>query len=141
VQRRFLAPKRGFTECELRVLTEVDGVDHVALVVVQPHDPDRLVAVGRFVRDAGRPDTAEVAVVVGDPLQHRGIGRLLMTELAALARERGIARFTATMLGTNLPAQRLLTALAPDARLTVADGLQQAVAELPGAVGAVGASA
>jgi GNAT superfamily N-acetyltransferase len=132
VHRRFLGPKREFSERELRVLTEVDGVDHVALVAVLPHDPDQLVAVGRFVRDAARPDTAEVAVVVGDPLQHKGIGRLLMGELARRARELGIERFTATMLGTNLPALRLLTGLAPGARVTVADGLQQAVAELPG---------
>ncbi len=131
VHRRFLSPKRAFSERELRTLTEVDGVDHVALVAVQPHDPEQLVAVGRFVRDPARPDTAEVAVVVGDPLQHRGIGRLLMAELARRAREVGIERFTATMLGTNLPALRLLTTLAPDARVTGADGLQQAVVDLP----------
>jgi len=133
VHRRFLAPKRAFSVGELRTLTEVDGVDHVALVAVLPHDPDELVAVGRFVRDAGRPDTAEVAVVVGDPLQHRGIGRLLMEQLARRAREVGIERFTATMLGTNLPALRLLTGLAPGARVTVADGLQEAEAPLPAA--------
>ena len=135
IHRRFLAPKTAFTERELEVLTEVDGIDHVALVAVLPHDPDaELVAVARFVRDPARPTAAEVAIVVGDPLQHRGIGRLLMTELAVLARERGIERFTATMLATNFPARRLLAALAPDVRFTVADGVQEAVVELPDAL-------
>ena len=42
VQRRFLTPKSSFSRAELRYLTEVDGRDHVALVVELP--PSRLAA-------------------------------------------------------------------------------------------------
>ena len=51
--------------------------------------------------------TAEVAIVIGDPYQGQGLGRELGRRLADEARERGIARFTATLLGDNVAAHRL----------------------------------
>jgi len=112
VQRRFLSPKRHFTQAELRYLTEVDNHDHVALVAEFPAQPvRRLIGVGRFVRLREDPTSAEAAIVVGDPWQGRGIGSMLARELAARARGLGIRRFTATMSSDNLPAQRLLRKL------------------------------
>src|SRR3954447_8070408 len=70
--RRFLSPKFRFTPAELRYLTEVDQHDHIALVAVDVADPSLLIAVARCVRVAA--DTADVAVVVGDPWQGLGLG-------------------------------------------------------------------
>jgi protein lysine acetyltransferase len=112
VQRRFLSPKRSFSQAELRYLTEVDQHDHVALVAESPTQRGRgLIGVGRFVRLADDPTAAEAAVVVSDLWQRLGIGTMLARELAARARGLGIRRFTATMAGDNLPAQRLLRKL------------------------------
>jgi RimJ/RimL family protein N-acetyltransferase len=109
VQRRFLSPKRRFTQAELRYLTEVDQHDHVALVAESPTQPVRsLIGVGRFVRLPEDPTTAEAAIVVGDLWHGMGIGSMLARELAARARGLGIRRFTATVAGDNVPAQRLL---------------------------------
>ena len=47
IRKRFLAAKPRFTRSELRYLTEVDGVNHIALVAVLEEDPDQLVAVAR----------------------------------------------------------------------------------------------
>jgi RimJ/RimL family protein N-acetyltransferase len=111
-QRRFLTPKRSFSRAELRYLTELDGLDHVALVAEYPCDPSRrLIAVARFVRHQTEPDAAEVAVTVADEWQGRGLGSLLGTHLAHLARNRGIRRFTATMASENRPAHRLMARL------------------------------
>ena len=104
---RFLGPKSEFTLAELRYLTEVDFSDHYALVAVDAERPGRLIAVGRWVRDASDPEAAEVAVVVGDPWQGQGIGTEIGLALADTARARGIRRFTATMLTENRAAQRL----------------------------------
>src|SRR4051795_4010973 len=71
--RRFMSPKVSFSEAELRYLTEVDQVDHIALVALAAEDPARLIAVARCVRVA--PDTADVAGVGGDPWQGPGGGR------------------------------------------------------------------
>jgi len=111
-QRRFLTPKRSFSRAELRYLTELDGRDHVALVVEYPADPTRrLIAVGRFVRLQDDPEAAEVAVTVADDWQGRGLGSLIGAHLAHSARNRGIRRFTATMASENVPAHRLMARL------------------------------
>ena len=112
VQRRFLAPKKRFTQAELRYLTEIDHRNHVALVVESPTQPSRhLIAVGRFVRLAEDPTAAEVAITVGDRWQGRGVGSLLARDLAARASGLGIRRFTATIASENTPAVRLMAKL------------------------------
>jgi RimJ/RimL family protein N-acetyltransferase len=111
-QRRFLTPKRSFSRAELRYLTEVDGRDHVALVVEYPADPvRRLIAVARFVRLQDDPEAADVAFTVADDWQGRGLASLLGEKLAAEARLLGIRRFTATMASDNVPAHRLMAKL------------------------------
>jgi RimJ/RimL family protein N-acetyltransferase len=117
VQRRFLTPKPSFSSRELTYLTEVDGQNHVALVAEPPAGSPGgplevpLVAVGRFVRLADEPETAEVAIVVADPYQGKGLGTQLGLMLADEARALGIRRFSATMSGDNVPALRLLEKL------------------------------
>ena len=113
VHRRFLSPKPSFSSSELRYLTEVDGHDHVAFVVEMPTAPARhVVAVGRWVRLADDPTTAEAAIVVADPLQGRGLGSLLADLLAREAVTQGVSRFSATMLSDNEAAHRLMARLA-----------------------------
>jgi len=108
IRKRFLAAKPRFTASELRYLTEVDGVNHIALVAVLAEDPDQLVAVARCVRLPDRQDTAEMAVVVGDPFQAQGVGRAITNVLADAAVGAGIRRFAATMAGDNVAARRLM---------------------------------
>ena len=109
VQRRFLSPKPSFSASELRYLTEVDGQDHVAFVAETLRG--RLVGVGRWVRLADDPTSAEAAIVVADPLQGLGLGSLLADLLAQEAIRKDVRRFTATMLSDNLPAHRLMARL------------------------------
>ena len=112
VQRRFLSPKRSFSQAELRYLTEVDGRNHVALVAESPTEPTRrLIGVARFIRWQDDPQAAEAAIVVADDWQGRGVGTALARQLAARARGLGIERFTATMAADNLPAHRLMETL------------------------------
>lgn len=116
IERRFMAPKPRFTKSELRYLTEVDGVDHVALLAFDAGKPqqglDALVGVARFVRDALRRDTAEFAILVCDTYQRRGAGTALSRALIHEAQARGITRFTAVTQSDNVPAQRLIAGMA-----------------------------
>jgi acetyltransferase len=105
--KRFLGPKPRFTQAELRYLTEVDGIDHVAYVALRGDAPKQLVAVARLVRAAGYPQAAEIAVTVCDAWQRRGIGMRLGDLLAMAARDRGIRYLTATMAADNVAAHRL----------------------------------
>ena len=109
VHRRFLTPKSSFSRTELRYLTEVDGRDHVALVAEYPgHPVRRLIAVGRFVRLHEDPEAADVAIVVADEWQRRGVGSVISDQLAAKARGLGIRDFTATMAADNVAAHKLM---------------------------------
>jgi RimJ/RimL family protein N-acetyltransferase len=127
---RFLAPKNHLTLAELRYLTEVDHVDHYALVAVLADDPTTMAGVGRWVRDGDHPDAAEVAIVVGDCYQRQGLGTALGTALGDGARALGIARFTAMMLPENTAAQRLFAHISGRLRTRVEGGNYELVADL-----------
>ena len=131
IRKRFLAAKPRFSRSELRYLTEIDGVNHIALVAVLERDPDQLVAVARCVRLPDRHDTAEMAIVVGDPWQAQGLGRELAQRLADAARAVGIRRFAATMLGDNEPARRLMRTFSRRLETgIVAGGVREVLVEL-----------
>ena len=90
IRRRFLAPKPRLTSVpELRLARQVDSVRHYALVAVAADDPRCLLAVGRWVRDAHDPRSAEVAIIVGDSVQRQGRRTHLALAPADAARERG----------------------------------------------------
>jgi GNAT superfamily N-acetyltransferase len=128
VRRRYLSAKPRLSPRELRYLTEVDGVDHVALVALDGPD---IVAVGRFVRSKEDPAAAEAAVVVADALQGQGLGGRLGLALADAARERGISRFTATMLRDNAAAHAIFARISERLTSTREGGVEELVAELP----------
>ena len=68
-------------------------------------------AVARYIRLRERPDTAEAAVTVGDDLQHRGLGRQMLSILVRAASERGITKFRAHVLSDNTPVLNLLQSM------------------------------
>lgn len=98
--RRFLAPHGDLSRAELRYFTEVDHVDHEALVAIDPATAEG-VGVARYVRLADDSAAAEMAVAVVDDWQGRGVGGRLTAALAERARAEGIRRFTALVLAEN----------------------------------------
>ena len=127
--RRFLTLKTSFSAAELRYLTEVDQVHHIALAAVDARFGG-LMGVARCVRVA--PDTAELAIVIGDPWQRMGLGRALVDELAERAAEHGIARFSGTMMATNRGAVRLLRGFGSHVESDViAGGVREIVVPFP----------
>jgi GNAT superfamily N-acetyltransferase len=126
--RRFLGPKPRLTKSDLRYLTEVDGTNHWAIVALSGGD---IVGVARWVRAVDDPQAAEAAVVVGDPLQGKGLGKILASHIADSARKRGIRRIRASIMSDNPPAHALLRVIGE--RLTDGGhdhGVHEVVAEL-----------
>jgi RimJ/RimL family protein N-acetyltransferase len=107
---RFFCLKTRLTDAELNHLVNVDGVNHLAIVALSSGDSNEveILGVARFARLQSSPTVAEPAVTVGDQVQGRGLGTLLMSRLAAAARERGIERFACDYLAENQPIQALL---------------------------------
>lgn len=106
-ERRFLTPKHRLTATDLRQLTAVDHRDHEAVVALAVAD-GRPVGVARFVRTAQDPETADVAVVVADAWQARGLGTVLASSLVARAKELRVRRFSLLMARDNEAAVRLM---------------------------------
>jgi RimJ/RimL family protein N-acetyltransferase len=107
-RKRFLGPKPRLSASELRYLTEVDGHDHFAFVVLPAGESHDIIAVARFVRLADDPTAAEAAIVVDDEYQGAGLGTLLARRLADAARDRGVERLTASIAADNRPAAKLM---------------------------------
>jgi acyl-CoA synthetase (NDP forming)/RimJ/RimL family protein N-acetyltransferase len=93
---RFFSAKPELTDRDVDYFTGVDHVKRVALVAL---DQGELIGVGRF--DALGDGRAEVAFIVHDSMQGRGLGSVLLEHLAAAARELGIHRFVAEVLPEN----------------------------------------
>ena len=81
-----------------RFLANVDYERRMAIVAVDSED--RLIAVARYDYNEQSED-AEVAIVVQDQWQGKGLGTKLMTELLSYAEAKGIARFRAHVLADN----------------------------------------
>ena len=99
---RFFNAPEHLSERLLDYLTDVDGVDRVALVaraIDEPGTPG--VAVARYARDHRDPTTAEAAVTVLDTHRNRGIATILLTSLVDEAVANGITTFTASVMWEN----------------------------------------
>lgn len=92
-----------------RFLAEVDYRGRLALVLERgPATDPELIGVGRY-EPTTEPDTAEVAFVIEDRWQGKGLGTVLFTALLTAARERGIRRFRADVLADNRRMLDLIT--------------------------------
>jgi acyl-CoA synthetase (NDP forming)/RimJ/RimL family protein N-acetyltransferase len=116
---RFFGPMKRLSDKDLHRFTHVDHDKRVAFVVLLG---DQVVAVGRYDR---YPDTddAEVAFLVEDAHQGRGLGSVLLEHLAAAARERGITRFVAEVLAQNSRMVRVFQDAGYQAERSYEDGV------------------
>ncbi|MGY1744967.1 bifunctional acetate--CoA ligase family protein/GNAT family N-acetyltransferase [Blastococcus sp. SYSU D00695] len=94
---RFFGPMKRLSDRDLRRFTHVDHDSRVAFVLLLG---DQVIGVGRYDRYPGTDD-AEVAFLIEDAHQGRGLGSVLLEHLAAAALERGIKRFVAEVLAQN----------------------------------------
>lgn len=113
---RFFSAKSVLSDKELRRLTEVDGINHVAIgAMLRKNDSDyEALGIARFIRINDEPDVAEPAVAVVDDFQGKGLGTLLLHKLVAAALERNIQRFRCDILDDNLRMKNILGAINPD---------------------------
>jgi GNAT superfamily N-acetyltransferase len=88
---------------EARYFTELDRNTRAAMIATVER---QIVAVGRYVRAPGG-DTAEVAFVVDDRHQRRGLGSRLLAMLVPIAWNQGIRFFVADTQSDNLAMLRV----------------------------------
>lgn len=97
--RRFHFGLRELSPEAARAMTEIDQHHHVAWVA-RPADERTIVGDARYVRRTDSAD-AEFAIAVADAWQGAGLGRALLTRLAAHARAQGVQRLFGDVLWGN----------------------------------------
>ena len=96
---RYFSPVSMVSDRTIAIFTDVDHDSRAGLVAMLGGE---MIAAGTYHRyPVGDTDAAEVALLVEDSQQGRGVGSILLEHLAAAAQERGIRRFTAEVLGQN----------------------------------------
>lgn len=100
LQRRFFVMKRHFSDKERAYFMDIDFKNHVAIVALA-EEAGRNVVVGggRYIVFA--PGCAEMAFVVVDAWQGRGVGSSLMRHLVNIAKNAGLQELTAEVLPEN----------------------------------------
>jgi len=119
IYRRFHIPYRHVPERMLDLMLEVDHHAGESFLAIAEGE---IVGHAMYVRSDTRC-VAEVAFVVEDRWQSKGVGKALLTETAEKARLRGIEAFTGEVLKGNRRVLGLLGAVFAEVGYTAGDGL------------------
>lgn len=93
---RFFAPLKTLSDKDVARFTQVDYDSRVALVATVRGE---IIGIARYDRLDAK--TAEVAFNISDAFQGKGVGSVLLEHLAAVAQEKGVAKFVADVLPQN----------------------------------------
>ena len=129
---RFFSPIKRMSDALAHRLAVVDYNDRFAIVATthKPGSKERIVGVARYDR-ATQTDIAEVAVAVIDEFQRRGLGSVLLAELARVARSHGIRLFQLIVLPENREMLGLLRKMGWIHQAKVVGGVYEISFELP----------
>ncbi|NIA12635.1 MAG: GNAT family N-acetyltransferase [Nitrospiraceae bacterium] len=98
---RFMSRMKWISSEQVRDFVYIDHRNEVAIVgTIEEADGEHIIAVGRYYLDP-KTNRAEVAFIVDDHWQGRGIGGFLLKHLITIAKRNGIAGFTAEVLREN----------------------------------------
>lgn len=131
-RRRFLSPVMHLSDAMLdHLVDDVDGIDHVALVLCVETSPDVYdpVALARMVRYEDAPDAADLAVTVKDDWQGRGVATVLL-EVLMRHRPVGVERVVTEVFKANPASLRMLHHLGRVTEEDLGQGVYGVVVEL-----------
>jgi acyl-CoA hydrolase/GNAT superfamily N-acetyltransferase len=101
--RRFMSARMDMPHERLQQFGVVDYANSMMiLAIVEGDSKETIAAIGQYEINE-KMHTAEVAIVVKDEYQNKGVGYDLLTYLTRLARRRGLLGFTAEVLVDNKP--------------------------------------
>ncbi|MBX7218792.1 MAG: GNAT family N-acetyltransferase [Blastocatellia bacterium] len=130
IYQRFFRPIKAMPHPTLQKLVNLDYRKEVAIVGTVCDTPEcrfepdgeRIIAVGRYVVD---PETklADMAFVVQDAFQGRGLGTILLQHLAKIAQVQGVAGVSADILAANKPMLHVFHKLGYKMETTLSGGV------------------
>jgi acyl-CoA hydrolase/GNAT superfamily N-acetyltransferase len=120
---RYFTYLKAMPHSQLQHLANPDLAHEVVIVgELKEGERDRIVAIGGYVRDPAT-HLADLALLVHDAFQGRGLGTALLRHLIAVAQSQGVAGFTADVLSTNLRMLHVLHSSAKEVKSTTANGV------------------
>jgi len=103
IQTRYFAHTMRFPHRDVQQLTNIDYRQNLSLVGVVPSvSGEQIVAIAQYFLDP-RTQAAEVAFIVKDEWQQKGMGTFLLDYITQIAKQRGVKHFYAKVLPTNKP--------------------------------------
>jgi acyl-CoA hydrolase/GNAT superfamily N-acetyltransferase len=101
VRTRYFTHTMAFPHRDVQRLTNIDYDNDLAIVGVAPAPGgEQIVAIAQYFLDP-KTGAAEVAFIVQDEWQDKGMGSFLLDYLTRIARQRGVKRFYAKVLPGN----------------------------------------
>lgn len=101
VQTRYMTHTIAFPHKDVQRLTNVDYYQNLAIVGTVPGvSREEIVAIAQYFLDP-KTQAAEVAFLVQDEWQQKGMGTFLLDYLTQIAKQRGVKRFYAKVLPSN----------------------------------------
>lgn len=120
---RFMSDLKRLPRKQIQDFVYIDHRNDIAVVGTVPEaDGERIVAIGRYFLDP-TTNLAEVAFVVLDGWQGKGIGTFLFNHLMKIARRNGIRGFTAEVLSQNRAMQAVFDRSNCKTRSRLAEGV------------------
>lgn len=121
---RFLGAVRELPLAELKSLCDVDGKDSVAFVAtVERNGQEAEIGVSRYSQNSDS-NTREIAVVVADDWQHRGLGTALVKHLIESAQFNGVKNLYSVDFADNIAMSALAKELGMTAMRDPSDSRQ-----------------
>ncbi len=124
VYHRFFQPVKSLPHSRVMPLVSIDYDKDMAIVAtIQDVAGEKILAVGRYMRGSKEEKMAEVAFLVRDEWQNRGIGRSLLMFLVEIAQKSGIDGFVASVLHENKQMMSVFRAAGFALKTTFEDGI------------------
>jgi RimJ/RimL family protein N-acetyltransferase len=126
VYLRFFSSMSRFPHERVQHFTTIDYDEQMAIVaILDRNGEEQMIGVGRYVKQKDS-DMAELALLVNDEWQGRGVGSLMHEYLEHIARSRNIGGFRAEVLEHNKRALHVFTKAAKKAETGYSDGVYTA---------------
>jgi GNAT superfamily N-acetyltransferase len=108
---------------ELLELCQLPANKGAAFVVISDYPWENIIGMAYYLRYEGHsPTAAEPAVLIEDRFQGRGLGKVLMNELAQHARQNGVQVFDVIVHQANKPMLHLLRGVGPELKRSASYG-------------------
>jgi acyl-CoA hydrolase/GNAT superfamily N-acetyltransferase len=123
--RRFISMRRDMPHERLQEFVVIDYTQETVILAIRQHEEhEEVVGIGQYTIDP-TTHTADVAFVVRDDYQGRGIGTTLLTYLTYLAKKQGLLGFTADVLMENAPMLRVFEKMGFATQRRSAEGMYE----------------